>query len=117
MMREMKAMGVQISIDDFGTGYSSLARLRNFPIDTLKIDQSFLSDIKVQPTQPPNAVIVQAIIALAHGLKLKVIAEGVETEEQMAFLRSLQCNEVQGYLFSAPLPADEFEKLLKRYRK
>ena len=108
-LHELKAMGVRISIDDFGTGYSSLNYLKRFPIDTLKIDQSFVSEIN---TDSDNAAIVNAIVTLAHALKLNVIAEGVETQEQLEFLRALKCDEVQGFLFSQPLSVAEFTELL-----
>ena len=108
-LRQLNAMGIQISIDDFGTGYSSLSYLRRFPIQALKIDQSFVRDIT---TDPDDSVIVTAMIILAHSLKLKVIAEGVETKEQLDFLRSLKCHEMQGYYFSRPLPEDEVTRLL-----
>ncbi|HEU4479220.1 MAG TPA: EAL domain-containing protein [Pyrinomonadaceae bacterium] len=108
-LNELKQMGVTISIDDFGTGYSSLNYLKRFPIDTLKIDQSFVREIS---TDPEVTAIVTAIITLAHALKLNVIAEGVETEEQLKFLRSLGCDEVQGFLFSKPISADEFTAML-----
>jgi len=112
-LNELSRMGVNISIDDFGTGHSSLAYLTRFPINTLKIDRSFIKDI----ADDVGAVsLVSAIIAMSHNLSLRVIAEGVETKEQLAFLNSRQCNEVQGYLFSKPVPAEYFSKLLKKGR-
>ena len=104
---------MQLSIDDFGTGYSSLSYLKRFPVDRLKIDQSFVKDVV---TDPDNAAIAQAVISLGHGLNLKVTAEGVETREQLQFLREHQCDEKQGYLFSKPLAADDFGKLLQEGR-
>ncbi len=110
VLNELKAMGVRIAIDDFGTGHSSLNYLRQIPIDYVKIDRSFVMNIT---TAPNDTAIIKSIITLAHSLNLKVIAEGVETEQQLAFLRELECDEVQGYLFSKPLPADMFTQLLK----
>lgn len=100
-------MGIRIAIDDFGTGHSSLNHLKRFPIDCLKIDRSFVRDVTLNPE---DGAIVQAIIAMAHGLKLSVVAEGVETVEQLRFLESFNCDMVQGYLVSRPLPADQITR-------
>lgn len=110
-LQEMSAMGVQVAIDDFGTGYSSLSHLKRFPIDILKIDQTFVRDII---SDSNDAVIVNAIITMAHALGIKVVAEGVETREQLEFLKARNCDFVQGYFFSRPLPGDEIESLFKK---
>jgi len=109
LLEDMKAMGLKLSVDDFGTGYSSLNYLKRFPIDKFKIDKSFVRDLT---TDTDDAVIVSTIISMAHSLKLKVIAEGVETAEQLAFLKQQGCDEIQGYYFSQPVSAEEFRKLL-----
>ncbi len=109
-LNKLHEMGVQLSIDDFGTGYSSLSYLKRFPISSLKIDQSFVQDVSVSQD---DAAIVTAIIALGHSLGLKVVAEGVETVEQLTFLRKMKCDEMQGYLFSRPVPAAEMTRLLQ----
>jgi EAL domain-containing protein (putative c-di-GMP-specific phosphodiesterase class I) len=107
-LQALRAMGVSIAIDDFGTGYSSLGHLSRLPFDTLKIDRSFVVDMV---TGPRGLALVSTIVTLAHSLGLKVVAEGVETEEQAALLRQLRCDDVQGFLFSRPLAAAEFERL------
>jgi EAL domain-containing protein (putative c-di-GMP-specific phosphodiesterase class I) len=103
-------MGVAVSVDDFGTGYSSMSCLHRFPLDKLKIDRSFISALT---SSSEAAAVVQGIICLAHGLRLKVIAEGVETLEQMQFLRSYGCDQLQGFYLSPPLPAPAYEELVR----
>lgn len=105
----LKALGIGLSVDDFGTGYSSLSYLRRFPIDSLKIDQAFVRNIA---SQPDDDAVVFSIINLAHSLRLKVIAEGVETEEQLDILRAHGCDQIQGFYFSKPIPAEDFQTLL-----
>ena len=111
ILQELKCLGVSLSLDDFGTGYSSLNYLRRFPVDSLKIDQSFIHDVT---TDPSGASVVASIIDIAHNLQLTAIAEGVETHEQLEFLVANECDAVQGYLFSKPLPAQEFIALLQQ---
>lgn len=108
-LNTLKRMGMGVSIDDFGTGYSSLSYLKMLPVDTVKIDKSFIRDIG---SDPDDATIISAIISMSHGLQLKVIAEGVETADQLAFLQSKGCDQFQGYLTSPPLPAAEFARFL-----
>jgi diguanylate cyclase (GGDEF)-like protein/PAS domain S-box-containing protein len=110
VLKILKATGVQVAVDDFGTGYSSLSYLRKFPIDTLKIDQSFIHQIT---TIPDETVIVSAIIGIGRALNLRVVAEGVETPLELAFLQAHQCDEGQGYYFSRPIPPEQFAKLLE----
>ncbi len=109
MLKKIKAMGIPLAIDDFGTGYSSLAYLKLLPIDTLKLDRSFVKDIE---TSEDDAVICSATIALAHALGLSVVAEGVETAAQEYYLLRQGCDHLQGYLYSKPLPTTELERLL-----
>jgi EAL domain-containing protein (putative c-di-GMP-specific phosphodiesterase class I) len=108
VLAQLKALGVRLSIDDFGTGYSSLSHLQKFPVDFIKIDRSFLGEVGGEG----DAVITRAIVALGHNLKLKVIAEGVETREQLAFLRSLDCDQMQGFYFSPALSQDGLARML-----
>ena len=112
VLRGLKDLGVQIAIDDFGTGYSSLSYLQRFPIDTLKIDQSFVQDIDGESGESGEAI-VSAVVAMCMSLKLRVVAEGIESPQQLAFLQSRQCTEGQGFYFSRPVPAEEFTTLLQ----
>src|SRR5204863_4064504 len=104
-LSRLRDMGVRIAIDDFGTGYSSLSYLKRLPIDSVKLDASFVRDAT---TDPDDAALVMAIITLAHNLRLNVIAEGIETEDQFAFLKLLRCDEGQGYFLGRPSESDEF---------
>jgi EAL domain-containing protein (putative c-di-GMP-specific phosphodiesterase class I) len=113
VFRQLKVMGFHLSIDDFGTGYSSLAYLKRFPIDTIKIDRAFIKDLG---SESEHAAIATAIIAMAHGLKLSVLAEGVETQEQLDILRDNHCDTIQGYFFSHPLPCELLEQLVRSHR-
>jgi EAL domain-containing protein (putative c-di-GMP-specific phosphodiesterase class I) len=110
ILQTLRARGVHLAVDDFGTGYSSLSYLRKFPIDALKIDQSFVHQIA---TTPDETTIVTAVISMGRSLKLRVVAEGVETREQLDFLQAQQCEEAQGYYFSPPVPPQQFAKLLQ----
>jgi predicted signal transduction protein with EAL and GGDEF domain len=114
VLEQLKSIGVRIAIDDFGTGYSSLGYLKRFPIDTLKVDRSFIRDI---PADSGDKKIARAIIAMAHALRLEVVAEGVENAEQLKFLRAQHCDAVQGYFLFRPLPVDEATDILKANRR
>jgi len=114
LLAQIKAMGVALAVDDFGTGYSGLSYLRNFPLDRLKIDRSFVCDLG---SHPDDDAICSTIIAMAHGLRLEVVAEGVETEAQLRFLLQQRCEVMQGFLFSRPLPAETAEALLRSGRR
>jgi EAL domain-containing protein (putative c-di-GMP-specific phosphodiesterase class I) len=110
ILTNLRARGVRVAVDDFGTGYSSLSYLSKFPIDSLKIDQSFIRQIS---TAPDETTIVTAIISMGRSLKLRVVAEGVETQEELAFLQARDCDEAQGFYFSRPVPPEQFAKLLE----
>jgi len=110
VLQGLRGLGVRLSIDDFGTGYSSLAYLKRFEVDIVKIDRSFVRDV---PHDADDAAIATGIIALAHSLRLAVVAEGVETEAQLRFLRERNCDLQQGYLLSPPVPADQFRALVQ----
>ncbi|TCS84558.1 putative bifunctional diguanylate cyclase/phosphodiesterase [Tepidibacillus fermentans] len=109
-IRELQSMGIQISMDDFGTGYSSLSKLRDLPFDTVKIDGLFLQNV---PINKKNATIVETLVALGEKLNLRVVAEGVETKEQLNFLIDKRCQEIQGYLLSKPIPFNKLKSFLK----
>ena len=109
-LEQLKAIGVRLAVDDFGTGFSSLSYLRRFPIDSLKLDRSFVQEITADAD---DAIIVSAVISMGKSLKHRIIAEGVETLEQLAFLQAHGCNEGQGYFFSKPVAAQQFAKLLE----
>src|SRR6185312_14797352 len=114
ILRALKEMGVQLAVDDFGTGYSSLSYLNRFPIDVLKIDQSFVRDIS---GDSKNGVIVSAVIGMGASLRQRVIAEGIETQEQLTFLNIHHCNEGQGYFFGRPVPPEDFARLLLKNKR
>ena len=113
-LRELNAMGVRLSIDDFGTGYSSLNYLKRFPIHTLKIDRSFVQDVIADAD---DAAIVKAIISMSHSLKIEVVAESVETQAQLEFLRANRCDKMQGFVFSRAIPPEALERLLAQQQK
>ena len=110
ILKTLRARGIKIAVDDFGTGYSSLSYLRKFPIDALKIDQSFIRQIS---THPEETTIVKAVVSMGRSMKLRVVAEGVETHEELAFLQAHQCDEAQGYYFSRPVLPEQFARLLE----
>jgi EAL domain-containing protein (putative c-di-GMP-specific phosphodiesterase class I) len=108
-LQELRKIGVRLAVDDFGTGHSVLTYLRDFPLNTLKIDRSFINGVA---TEGKDAAITSAVIAMAHRLDLRVVAEGVETEDQLSFLTQHDCDECQGFLFSRPVPASEIGEIL-----
>ena len=111
VLRQVKALGVSVAIDDFGIGYSSLAYLKRFPIDTVKVDRSFVEDI---PADENSMAIAQAVIAMAHSLRLKVVAEGVESEGQLSFLRGEGCDDIQGYYFCEARAASSIAGMMRK---
>jgi EAL domain-containing protein (putative c-di-GMP-specific phosphodiesterase class I) len=112
VLAKIKSLGVRLAIDDFGTGYSSLAQIKHFPIDTLKVDRSFIHNI---PQDAEDRAITEAIITMGKTLSLTVVAEGVETEDQLDFLREHSCDEMQGYYFSKPIVPEQFADLLRKH--
>ena len=114
ILQALKEIGVMLSLDDFGTGYSSLSYLKRFPIDVLKVDRAFVRGI---PADRDDTAISTAIVVLAHSMELKVIAEGVEKSEQIAFLQTLHCDEIQGFYFSRPLNSETVTNLLKSKKR
>jgi EAL domain-containing protein (putative c-di-GMP-specific phosphodiesterase class I) len=114
VMRSLQDIGVRVSIDDFGTGYSSLSYLKDLPINTLKIDRSFINNLKINTS---DIAIVKAIITMGHGLAVKVVAEGVETEEQIELLKDLKCHYAQGFYLHRPLTTEDFEQVLLLEKK
>ena len=114
IMNRLVAMGLSLALDDFGTGYSSLAYLKRFPIDTLKIDRAFVIGV---PKDDNDCAIAKAIVTMGQQLRQEIVAEGVETIEQMQFLRALGCDQLQGYLFSPPIPADDFIAMVRGDRR
>jgi EAL domain-containing protein (putative c-di-GMP-specific phosphodiesterase class I) len=111
-MNSIRELGIDFSVDDFGTGYSSLSYLKRLPVDVLKIDRSFIKDLM---TNPEDSSLIETIIAIGRSQRLRVVAEGVEEVNQLNFLHQLQCDSVQGYYYSKPLPAKEFAELLQSW--
>jgi EAL domain-containing protein (putative c-di-GMP-specific phosphodiesterase class I) len=112
-IKRLRALGIKFAIDDFGTGYSSLSQLRTLPVDSVKVDRSFIKDLQEAPTD--TTTLVRGIIHLAHNLELRVVAEGVETQKQLSLLRSMGCDISQGFFLHRPMDADSAENLMKRY--
>ncbi len=115
-LQGLKSLGISLSVDDFGTGYSSLSYLKDLPIDALKIDRSFVRDIR-SGSEAEDGILAAAIISLGHALHLKVIAEGVETDAQLHFLKRHGCDQVQGFLYGEPVPPEQFAQLLERAKR